>query len=189
MLNESLESVAAEFEAEFTAEDSQTSTNSASTSESKEETNAPTSSKSSSKTHCLLVSPKQRGNPLLKSVCNVPWEYDDIVPDYQMADLTLILAWSAEEAGKIIETYKIYENKPADDIMERSESSPYLKLIQALTTIKPINKSDAMTLIARFKTLEGIIQASEYQLAECPGLGPRKAKKLYTTLHEKFCRN
>lgn len=43
-----------------------------------------TSSKPSSKTHCLLVNPKQKGNPLLKSITNIPWEYDDIVPDYQM---------------------------------------------------------------------------------------------------------
>lgn len=125
-----------------------------------------------------------------------------------LANMTLILAWSPEEAGKIIETYKIYENKPADKIMEKSESSPYLKviftfsffrflmllnllclqLIQVLTSIKPINKTDAMTLITRFKTLEGIIQASEYQLSECPGFGPRKAKKLYSVLHENFCK-
>lgn len=124
---------------------------------------------------------------MLKSVTNVPWEYDDIVPDYQMginscalflslryhnlnpnyiherlkllgkmyelrvllvqvdikephhqiknltricilADMTLILAWSADEAGKIIETYKIYENKPADRIMEKSEDSTYLQV-------------------------------------------------------------
>lgn len=34
--------------------------------------------------HTLLVNPKQKGNPLLRSIKNVPWEYDDIVPDYQM---------------------------------------------------------------------------------------------------------
>lgn len=45
-----------------------------------------------------------------------------------LADLTLILAWSPEEAGKIIETYKVYEHKPADDIMEKSETSAYLKV-------------------------------------------------------------
>lgn len=45
-----------------------------------------------------------------------------------LANMTLILAWNPEEAGKIIETYKIYENKPADKIMEKSESSPYLKV-------------------------------------------------------------
>lgn len=45
----------------------------------------------SNKTHCLLVNPKQRGNPLLKSVRNVPWEFDDIVPDYQMGQTTCAL--------------------------------------------------------------------------------------------------
>ena len=45
-----------------------------------------------------------------------------------LADLTLMLAWSAEEAGKIIETYKAYENKPPDMIMERSESAPLQKV-------------------------------------------------------------
>ncbi|XP_068912359.1 DNA excision repair protein ERCC-1 isoform X3 [Tenebrio molitor] len=221
MLDESLDNVAAEFASEFAPEECKKSNEN-------EEINPQTSK--GSKTHCLLVSPKQRGNPLLKSVCNVPWEYDDIVPDYQMdyihqrlkllgktyelrvllvqvdisdpyhvlknltricilADLTLVLAWSPEEAGKIIETYKIYENKPAEDIMERGESSPYIRLLQVLTSIRPVNKTDAMNLIARFKTLEGIIQASEYQLSECPGLGPVKAKKLYTTLHEQFCRS
>lgn len=40
-----------------------------------------------------------------------------------------MLAWSFEEAGKILETYKIYENKPADVLMEKSESYPYLKVI------------------------------------------------------------
>lgn len=103
--------------------------------------------------------------------------------------MTLILAWSAEEAGKILETYKIYENKPPDNVMGKTESSPYLKLIQALTAIKPINKTDGMNLLARFKTIEGIVKASEFQLSECPGLGPRKAKRLYKVLRENFCKS
>lgn len=45
-----------------------------------------------------------------------------------------------------------------------------------------------MTLLNKFKTLKGIIEASEYQLAECPGLGIKKARKLHKTLHEKFCK-
>lgn len=36
-----------------------------------------------SKTNYVLVNPKQRGNPILKSISNVPWEFDDsIIPDY-----------------------------------------------------------------------------------------------------------
>lgn len=60
------------------------------------------------------------------------------------------------------------------------------QLIQALTTIKSVNTTDAMNLLAKFKTLEGIITATENQLAECPGLGIKKAKKIYTVLHENF---
>lgn len=39
-----------------------------------------------------------------------------------------MLAWSSSEAGKIIETYKIYENKPPDMIMEKQESDAQLKV-------------------------------------------------------------
>lgn len=43
--------------------------------------------------------------------------------------MTIMLAWSAEDAGKIIETYKSYEYKPPDDIMERSDTAPHQKVI------------------------------------------------------------
>lgn len=43
-----------------------------------------------------------------------------------------------------------------------------------------------MTLISIFGTLENIIKASEIRLAECPGFGATKAKKLYTALHQPF---
>ncbi|XP_066248802.1 DNA excision repair protein ERCC-1 [Euwallacea similis] len=235
--NAEMQEIAAEFAKDFTDSDP----------EIKEKPGPSKLSKEGSSPHSLLVNPKQKGNPILKSVLHVTWEYADIVPDYQMgpqicalflslryhnlnpdyiherlkllrdryrlrillvqvdikephhalknltrvcilADMTLILAWSPEEAGRIIETYKIYENKPPDNVMGKTESLPYLKIIQALTAIKPINKTDAMNLLTRFKTIEGIGKASELQLSECPGLGPRKAKKLYKVLKENFCK-
>jgi DNA excision repair protein ERCC-1 len=45
-----------------------------------------------------------------------------------LADLTLILVWNSEEAGKVVETYKMYENKPPDSIMERVDNYPYMKV-------------------------------------------------------------
>ncbi|XP_039430045.1 DNA excision repair protein ERCC-1 [Culex pipiens pallens] len=193
----------------------------------------------------ILVSPKQRGNPLLKSIQSVAWEYDDIVPDYVvgatacilfislryhnlnpdyihgrlkqlgkmfelrvllvqvdiqephnalkhltriclLADLTLMLAWTAEEAGKIVETYKLMEHKPPDAIMERPEKYPYQKMVSALTSIKPVNKTDAMTLMQNYGTLANMINSSEEKLAQCPGFGARKAKKLHKTFNESF---
>ena len=37
-----------------------------------------------------------------------------------LSELTLMLAWNAVEAGKILETYKLYENKPPDMIMPKT---------------------------------------------------------------------
>lgn len=45
-----------------------------------------------------------------------------------LADLTLMLAWNAEEAGKIIETYKLFENKGPDLIMARAQQYPHQKV-------------------------------------------------------------
>lgn len=143
--------------------------------------------KVASSSYNILVHPKQRGNPILKSITAVPWEFCDILPDYVvgstacvlflslqyhnlnpdyihtrlkllgknfelrvllvqvdtkephnalkhltrmcfLADLTLMLAWNAEEAGKIVETYKMFENKPPDMIMERAEQAPHQKV-------------------------------------------------------------
>ncbi|XP_032678866.1 DNA excision repair protein ERCC-1 [Odontomachus brunneus] len=202
---------------------------------------------SSGRTNAVLVSPKQKGNPLLKFITNVPWEFSNIVPDYVMgkttcalflsiryhqlnpdyiherlkqlgnaynlrvllvqidiadphhilkhltrisilADITIMLAWSVEDAGKIIETYKRYEIKPPDDIMERSDSAPHQKLISALTTVRSVNKTDAMTLLSTFSTLDNIVRAQPNTLALCPGFGLHKAQKLYKALHEPFLR-
>ncbi|KAH8320531.1 hypothetical protein KR067_004800 [Drosophila pandora] len=202
--------------------------------------------KPASNPHSVLVHSKQRGNPILKSIQNVPLEYrDDIVPDYVvgrtscvlylslkyhnlnpdyicqrlktlgkmydlrvllvqvdtpephnalksltrislLADLTMMLAWNHEEAGKIIETYKQFEKRPPDLIMERVESNPHQKLVTALTNIKPVNKTDAVTLLQTFGNLGNIITASEERLSQVIGLGPRKAKKLHKTLQEPF---
>lgn len=45
-----------------------------------------------------------------------------------LADLTLMLAWNPEEAGKMIETYKLFEHRSPDLIMERAEQYPHQKV-------------------------------------------------------------
>ncbi|XP_058118502.1 DNA excision repair protein ERCC-1 [Anopheles ziemanni] len=222
-----------------------------STAASSNTTGVPTSSETPviiakvNKSNCILVNPKQRGNPLLKAIQNIPWEYDDIVPDYVvgasacvlflslryhnlnpdyiharlkllgkmyelrvllvqidiqepqnalkhltriclLADLTLMLAWNPEEAGRIVEKYKLFENRPPDWIMERAEKYPHEKIVRALTNIKPVNQTDAMILIQNYGTLGKLINTSEEKLSMCSGLGPRKVKKLHKTFNENF---
>lgn len=72
------------------------------TTEAKESTASSTTTETSTSTstnkkiistvsHAILVNPKQRGNPLLKSITNVTWEFEDIVPDYIVGRTACIL--------------------------------------------------------------------------------------------------
>lgn len=65
-------------------------------------------------------------------------------------DLTLVCAWSNEEAARYIETYKAYENKAPDAIKERVENDYLSKLTDGLTQIPSINKTDIVTLASTF---------------------------------------
>ncbi|KAL6083684.1 hypothetical protein STEG23_027675 [Scotinomys teguina] len=201
--------------------------------------------KTGAKSSSILVSPRQRGNPVLKFVRNVPWEFSEVIPDYVLgqstcalflslryhnlhpdyiherlqslgksfalrvllvqvdvkdpqqalkelakmcilADCTLVLAWSAEEAGRYLETYKAYEQKPADLLMEKLEHNFLSRATECLTTVKSVNKTDSQTLLATFGSLEQLFTASREDLALCPGLGPQKARRLFDVLHEPF---
>lgn len=62
----------------------------------------------------------------------------------------------------------------------------FFQMVSALTSIKPVNKTDAMTLMQNYGTLANMINSSEEKLAQCPGFGARKAKKLHKTLNESF---
>eukprot|EP00794_Sanderia_malayensis_P009165 gene9165-10138_t len=196
-------------------------------------------------TNSIIVNSRQRGNPVLKYIRNVPWEYGDIVPDYVLglttcalflslryhnfnpdyihdrlkqlgnrfslrillvqvdvkdphaslkelskicilADCTLILSWSPEEAGRYLETYKSYENKPSDVLQERVEGDYHSKMIDCLTNVKSVNKTDAVTLMSNFGSLKNILEASKDEISLCPGFGPQKAERLIKICHEPF---
>jgi DNA excision repair protein ERCC-1 len=44
----------------------------------------------------------------------------------------------------------MYENKSPDMIMEKSNPDPHSKLVDTLTTVKSVNKTDAVTLLVNF---------------------------------------
>ncbi|XP_025031931.1 DNA excision repair protein ERCC-1 [Python bivittatus] len=201
--------------------------------------------KAGAKHSSIIVSPRQRGNPILKFVRNVPWEFGEVVPDYVLgqstcalflslryhnlnpsyiherlrnlgktyllrvlllqvdvkdphqavkelakicilADCTLILAWSPEEAGRYLETYKAYEQKPADLLKEKVEQDYLSRVTDCLTSVKSVNRTDALSLLSTFGSLASIVQASKEDLSLCPGIGPQKAKRLFDILHEPF---
>ncbi|XP_048575730.1 DNA excision repair protein ERCC-1-like isoform X2 [Nematostella vectensis] len=185
------------------------------------------------KPNTILVNPRQKGNPVLKFVRCVPWEYSDIVPDYVlgsttcalflslryhhfnpnyiherlaqlgscyelrillvlvdvkdphqtirelnkmaiMADCTLMMAWSSEEAGRYLETYKVYENKPVDALQGQTDGDYLTRLQDCLTTVKGVNKTDVITASSTFGSLSDIANTPKDDLAFLPGFGPLK---------------
>lgn len=64
----------------------------------------------------------------------------------------------------------------------------FFQLMNALTTIRSVNKTDATTLLSTFGTLSDLVQAPSNILALCPGVGVQKAERIHKTLHEQFLR-
>lgn len=58
--------------------------------------------------------------------------------------------------------------------------------MDALTTIRSVNKTDAVTLLSAFGTLANVIAAEPTKIALCPGIGPQKAQRIHNALHEPF---
>lgn len=215
-----------------------------STSTAATETGIPTAVKSLN-SNSIIVNSRQRGNPILKFIRSIPYEFGEIIPDYEMgktacalflslryhqlnpnyiherlkqlrryyelrvllvqvdikephhlvkelakicilADCTLILAFSPEEAGRYLETYKVYEHKPPEAIMEKTEKDYMSKVTECLTSVRSVNKTDAMTLLNTFHTMEGVLKATQEDLSFCPGFGPQKAKRAFDLFNEPF---
>lgn len=104
-------------------------------------------------------------------------------------DFTLILAWSNVECARYLETFKAYEGKSAAAIQEKVETEFLPKLTSVLTNIRPVNKTDVITLMDVFGSFGNICRASEQELVHCPGIGEKKVKRLFHTLHEPFLPN
>jgi DNA excision repair protein ERCC-1 len=193
----------------------------------------------------IIVNTRQNGNPVLKCIRNIAWEFGVIVPDFvfnssscalflslryhllhkeyiyqrvrelakqyklrvllclvdvkqhspalddlsklaALSGLTLILAFSFEEAGRYLETYKSYENKSAEFLMEQTKDSQIGRLADFLTNVKSINKTDIVTLLSVFGTLKNIVNASSEELARCPGFGDQKVRRLLEAFNEPF---
>ncbi|KAJ2658474.1 ssDNA endonuclease and repair protein rad10 [Coemansia sp. RSA 1199] len=103
-----------------------------------------------------------------------------------MGDMTLLLAWSLDEAGRYVETLKAYEHKQPDIIRERVEDSYVGRLNSFLTSIRSVNKTDVLTLASNFKSMDKVARATVEELAMCPGIGELKAQRIYKAFNDPF---
>eukprot|EP01087_Luapelamoeba_hula_P012939 TRINITY_DN3661_c0_g1_i6.p1 TRINITY_DN3661_c0_g1~~TRINITY_DN3661_c0_g1_i6.p1 ORF type:complete len:131 (+),score=17.64 TRINITY_DN3661_c0_g1_i6:312-704(+) len=101
-------------------------------------------------------------------------------------EFTFMLAWSSLEAARYLETYRMFENKPAKLIKERVAENHYSVLTDCLTNIRGINKTDVLTLSSTFGSFRNIVMSSMEELSLCPGLGETKVHHLYDAFHAPF---
>lgn len=193
----------------------------------------------------ILVSMRQKGNPILDHVRAMPWEYADVPADYVLGtttcalflslkyhrlhpeyiysrmrllggkyrlrlilamvdipdhenslrelaktavvnDFTLLLAWSAQEAGHYLELYKACENAAPTAIRTHAAQSYRESLEEFVTTPRTINKSDAASLISTFGSVRVAVNSRPEQLNTVPGWGEKKVKQWCGAVREDF---
>ncbi|KAL4879787.1 putative mating-type switch/DNA repair protein Swi10/Rad10 [Aspergillus karnatakaensis] len=193
----------------------------------------------------ILVSTRQKGNPILNHIKLIPWEYADIPADYvigattcalflslkyhrlhpeyiysrirQLAgkyllrvlliivdipnhedslkelsktsiinNLTLVLCWSAPEAGHYLELFKSCEYSQPTAIRTQQAQSYKDSLVEFVTAPRSINKSDAASLISTFGTLQNAVNAQLEQISAVPGWGEKKVKQWCNAVREDF---
>ncbi|KAJ1567309.1 Excision repair cross-complementation group 1, partial [Cladochytrium tenue] len=88
-----------------------------------------------------------------------------------VAGFTLFMSWSAEEGGKYLETFKAFEHKPPDLIQEKVDGDYMSKLVDCLTQVKSVTKTDVMALSSTFGSFKRIAEATPEELSQCPGFG------------------
>ena len=101
-------------------------------------------------------------------------------------NMTLILAWSEEEAARYLETFKAFEGKDASLIQKKKEVTFAEQVADTLGCIRSVNKTDAATLISQFGNLKRVMTASIDDVLAAPGIGEKKARRLHEAFNKPF---
>ncbi|RAR04586.1 mating-type switching protein swi10 [Stemphylium lycopersici] len=193
----------------------------------------------------ILVSPRQKGNPILNSVRAVAWEYSDIPADYvvgattcalflslkyhrlhpeyiynrirdlkgqyslrillTMVDIenhedplrelsktslvnnvTVMLCWSAQEAGRYLELFKTFENAAPTSIRAQQAGTYSENMVDLITVPRSINKTDAVGLVSNFGSIRTAINATPEEIGLIAGWGDKKVQRWCNSVREPF---
>jgi len=101
-------------------------------------------------------------------------------------NLTLILCWSAQEAGRYLELYKSYEHASPTSIRAHQATSFSEKLVEVITVPRSINKTDALSLVSAFGSVRAAVNARPEEIGEIPGWGEKKVQRWCGTVRDNF---
>lgn len=111
-----------------------------------------------------------------------------------LANATLMVCWTFDEAARFLELYKQFEFKSPEILMEKQFANnkgvegAFDCVVDALSCVKRINKTDAVSLLTNFESLSAIVKANTATLSLCHGLGPLKAEQLHALFRRPFTR-
>lgn len=108
-------------------------------------------------------------------------------------DLSMIVAWLFEEAGNYIAYFKQNEmsrHKVNSSIQGIKKSDYALTIVNTLTTVRAVNKTDVANLLANCKTFKNVVvRATDDSLGDISGMGRRKLDNLKRVFSEPFIYN
>jgi DNA excision repair protein ERCC-1 len=193
----------------------------------------------------ILVSHRQKGNPILTHIRHQAWEYADIPADYVLGattcalflslkyhrlhpeyiygrirdlqgkynlrillvmvdietheeslkelsktslinNVTVVLSWSAQEAGRYLELYKTYEHAAPTSIKAHQSADYTDRLVDFITVPRSVNKTDAIGLVSNFGTIRTAINARPEEISLIAGWGEKKVQRWCTAVREPF---
>jgi DNA excision repair protein ERCC-1 len=176
----------------------------------------------------ILVSPRQKGNPILNSVKSTAWEflslkYHRLHPEYiynrirdlkgqydlrivlTMVDVeshedslrelsktslvnnvTIMLCWSAQEAGRYLELFKTFEHAAPTSIRAKQSSTYSENMVEFITVPRGINKTDAVGLVSNFGSIRTAINAGPEEIGLIAGWGDKKVQRWCNAVKEPF---
>ncbi|KAI9811908.1 MAG: ssDNA endonuclease and repair protein rad10 [Phylliscum demangeonii] len=193
----------------------------------------------------ILVSARQKGNPILNGIQSVAWEYADIVADYVVGNTscvlflslkyhrlhpeyiygrmralagkyrlrvlltlvdidgheeplrelaktglvnnwTLLLCWSAPEAGRYLSLLKTYEHSSPNAIRAQQATGYNEKLVEFVTVPRSINKTDAISLVGNFGSVRAAVEAGPEEIGMIGGWGEKKVNVWCRSVREDF---
>lgn len=101
-------------------------------------------------------------------------------------NVTLILCWSAQEAGHYLELFKSYENAAPTSIKAHQSSSYSDRLVDFITVPRSVNKTDAVSLVSTFGSLRTAVNAQPEEIALVAGWGGKKVQRWTGSVRDPF---
>lgn len=101
-------------------------------------------------------------------------------------NVTVMLCWSAQEAGRYLELFKNFENAAPTGIRARQAQSYSESMVEFITVPRGVNKTDAVGLVSNFGSIRTAINAGPEEVGLIAGWGDKKVQRWCNAVREPF---